>query len=188
MLFNYVDRDSGQPFFDCIAFDLSQANRECMGELRDQVEEVDEYPMLTWAAVPLTLKQTIETERGFYFRPVGNRKFRYKEPTEFDYELNSVTREKIAAFAREHNGICFLGKINRYKGEDDDKPYLAQYTGQLVYNFEWRFAIPVHDQALVDMIKQREKGPYTTAIDDCKLIDGIFDRIEALGGIMLNWV
>ena len=110
-------------------------------------------------------------------------------PTEFDTEINDITVEKIKMFAAlNNNGSgCYLGKINRYS-EDKGKPYLVPYDGQRVFNFEYGFMLPVYDEKLAEMIRDREHAEYTGTKADFVLIEAIMGRIQELGGIHLFWV
>jgi len=109
-------------------------------------------------------------------------------PSEFDTDMNVITQEKIKLFPElNNNGQCYLGKINRYT-EDKGKPYLMPYDGQRVFNFEYGFMIPVYDEKLVELIRDREHAEYTGTKDDFRRITEITDRIQELGGIHLFWV
>jgi len=112
-------------------------------------------------------------------------------PTEFDTDMNDITREKIEIFAAIHKDLrnekCYLGKINRYS-EDVGKPYLMVYEEQRVFNFEYGFMIPCYDEKLVEMIKEREQAKYTGTADDYKRVTEIMDRIHEVGGFNLFWV
>lgn len=106
------------------------------------------------------------------------------QPTEFDTEINDISRAKINLM--KGRGEVWLGNINRYRKED--KPYLVQYAGETIYNFEYSFAIPCFDQELIDLIIKREKTPYKGVEKDAQLIIVIMDRIKELRGIHLFWV
>lgn len=111
-----------------------------------------------------------------------------EHPDEFDTQCNDVSREKIRLYAEIHQDQkCYLGKVNRYS-EDEGKPYLVEYTGQMIYNFEYKFMIPVYDQKLIDMIIDRESAEYTGTAEDYKRVSAIMNRIEEIGGIYLIWV
>jgi len=106
----------------------------------------------------------------------------------YDMNLNCVTRQKIDAFADVHdNNKCYLGKVNRYS-EDEGKPGLVPYDGQLVYNFEYGFMIPVYDAKLINLIMDRDEAEYTGTKEDFVIIGAIMDRIQELNGINLFWV
>lgn len=110
-------------------------------------------------------------------------------PSEFDQDMNVITAEKIKLFAQlNNNEQCYLGKVNRYRGVDDDKPYLMPYDGQQVYNFEYGFMIPVYDEKLVELIRDREHAEYTGTKEDYRRVSEIMDRIQELGGMHLFWV
>ena len=109
----------------------------------------------------------------------------YQGTSEFDKSINDISREMIKAMKNEHD-TCFVGKINLY--DDDNKDYkLTEYTGQMIYNFEYAFCIPNHDSQLEQLITDRDRAPYTGTKDDFKRIDEIMNRIEELGGHNLFW-
>ena len=109
-------------------------------------------------------------------------------PSEFETNMNNISRKKIEIFAAMHNNEkCCLGKINRYS-EDVEKPYLVAYEGQRVFNFEYGFMIPCYDEKLVEMIRDREHAEYTGTTDDYKRVTKIMNRIYELGGFNLFWV
>jgi len=109
-------------------------------------------------------------------------------PSEFDIDMNVITIEKIKLFAQlNNNGHCYLGKVNRYQ-EDKSKPYMVPYDGQQVFNFEHTFMIPVYDEKLVELIRDREHAEYTGTKDDYRRVSEIMDRIQELGGMYLFWV
>ena len=101
---------------------------------------------------------------------------------EADEGQNDLSRAKIQAFLEEH-GEAWLGCVNTY----GQRPILVQYTGQLVYNFQYTFVIPHFSAQLVDMLVEREDTPYTSVATDRVLVDAICDRIEELGGVHLHW-
>ena len=105
--------------------------------------------------------------------------------SEFDMSINDISREKINAL-KNHYGTAYLGRINRYE-EDKGKPYLVEYTGQQVYNFEYGFVIPSYDEELIDLIRKRELSPYKGTQKDKIMIDAIFQRIADLKGLHLLW-
>lgn len=104
---------------------------------------------------------------------------------EFDMEINDISRAKIKA-ASELWPEVWLGRVNIYK-EHEAEPILKKWGGELVYNFEYTFAVPVCDNELISMIIERKNAPYTGTSDDYKRVDAIFNRIEALNGINLSW-
>lgn len=106
--------------------------------------------------------------------------------SEFDMSINDISREVIAAMKAEY-GTCFLGKVNLY-GEERKKEYkLVEYTGQMVYNFEYGFCLPCYDAELERMINERDKAEYTGTSDDSKRVSAIVDRIYSLNGKNLFW-
>ena len=112
---------------------------------------------------------------------------------EFDHEVNDLTRKKIAVFAKINDGNVWLGNVNLYD-EDRGNPesiltkHLDIIHRQTIINFSFSFAIPVYDQALVDMIFARDQAEYTGTKEDYKRVDAIHKRIEELGGTHLIWV
>ena len=101
--------------------------------------------------------------------------------TEFDQKQNTISRNKIKAF-RNENGACFLGKINRFEG-------LKEYNSGMVYNFEYDFAISEYNTELVIMLESynNPNGGYDGK-KAMQNIEEIFNKIEELNGIILNWV
>ena len=104
--------------------------------------------------------------------------------SESDKSINDISREIIAEMKNTF-GQCWLGKINRYPS-DKNKPCLIEYTGQLVYNFEYCFAIPAYDQNIIDLINARELTEYDNA-KDYLLISEISEKIAAIDGVLLSW-
>jgi hypothetical protein len=100
--------------------------------------------------------------------------------TEFDQKQNTISRNKIRAFKSEY-GTCFLGKINRFEG-------LKEYTGGMVYNFEYDFCIPEYDNKLVEMIENYNNPKPLNSKVIMNEINHIFNRIEKLNGITFRWV
>lgn len=106
--------------------------------------------------------------------------------SEFDMSINNISRTVIQAM-KEEKGNCFLGKINLY-GEEREKEYkLIEYTGQMVYNFEYAFCIPCYDTELERMINERNKAEYTGTKDDSIRVKKIMERINEIGGEYLFW-
>ncbi len=97
---------------------------------------------------------------------------------------NKFSRAKVRAFRREH-GQAWLGNVNLY---DHTPPNFTQYESGMVRNFSFHFAIPAPDDKLKALILERDAAPYTGTRADAPMVDAIFNRIEALGGIVLNWV
>ncbi len=126
-----------------------------------------------------TLAELKQAERE-YIKQIGG----YWEMSEFDRRINKFSRAIVRAFRREH-GEAWLGNVNLY---DDQSAGFVEYVKGIVRNFEYRVLLPRHDQQLTDMIQARADAPYTGTKADGDLLDPIFDRIEAIGGICLNWV
>ena len=106
-------------------------------------------------------------------------------PNEFDQSINGISRKKIDAMKNQY-GSAFLGKVTRY-AEDKGKPYLCEYLGQKVFNFEYGFVIPEYDEELIRLIKEREFSPYEGTKKDAVLVARIMLRIERLNGVCLFW-
>ena len=101
-------------------------------------------------------------------------------------DWNNLQREKIAAICENH-GKAYIGKINYYgeirKNLTEDTMFI-EYTGQMVYNFEADFVVPVLDAKLAEMIvKWNDKIQAHSA----NLVKSIFKRIDKIGGINLTW-
>lgn len=106
--------------------------------------------------------------------------------SEFDPSINEISRAKIDA-ARELWGKCWLGKVNLYDDQRGKRYRLTPYTGQLVYNFEYSFIVPVNSRELCKLIKERDRAPYTGTREDFSRVEEIHAQIEKLGGILLIW-
>lgn len=103
--------------------------------------------------------------------------------TEFDKRINDYSRQTIEAMKAE-KGQAWLLKINRYKDETE-KPYLVEYTGQDIYNFEYTAVIPVNDSEIIEMLKYYETLKFGDGI--MTYIEKITKRIYDLGGVNLFW-
>lgn len=107
--------------------------------------------------------------------------------TEFDMSINDISRAKIQAVSEIWPEV-WLGHVNLYgKDRHGGKAIMQKWEGELVYNFEYAFAVPGHDIELEKMIRERDDAEYTGTAADYKRIDVIFARIEALGGETLAW-
>ena len=107
-------------------------------------------------------------------------------PTEFDKSINDISRQKIVAMKKEY-GECWLGKYNLYDKEHTQPYKMIEYTGQMVYNFEYAFILPKHDRTLEIMIDKRDKSPFISSKHDFLMIEEISNRIEKLNGVALIW-
>ena len=101
-------------------------------------------------------------------------------------DWNNLQREKIAAIY-ENYGRAYIGKINYY-GEirenlTEDTVFI-EYTGQMVYNFEADFVVPVLDAKLAEMIVKWNDKIQTHSAN---LVKSIFKRIDRIGGINFTW-
>lgn len=107
--------------------------------------------------------------------------------SEFDHSINEISRAKIQVFYS-HHGQAWLFKINRFFEEDKDKPYLVEYTGQQVYNFEFDGIVPCNDATLIELLKDYESPMQVyNGKDIMKKIDAIMNRMHELKGINLIW-
>lgn len=95
-------------------------------------------------------------------------------PTEVDFTINDLNRELIAALAKEHPTVL-LGRFNSTK--------LTPYTGQVVYNFDFQFCVPVADDPRLSKLLQARNS----SSDPLKCLDAIMNWIEALDGHLLAW-
>ncbi len=119
-----------------------------------------------------------QEEARCFFRELssGERVFEY--PTEFDQSLKELSRKKIACFLQEH-GHAWLGRIN---AGFEEGPILREHLGEIVYNFDANFIVPLCDGDLVALIER-----WRSKID-IKALDAIHHRIKQLGGYHLHWV
>ena len=127
-----------------------------------------------------TLKQ-LKSESYDHIRSIGG----YLNLQESDNYNNGLNRKQIDAFKNEF-GTAYLGKINYYEQDKQQViegtfPLFTEYTGQLVYNFEYSFCIPCIDDKLADSIRR-----WNTSVS-MATIDEIMDRIEEIGGINFIW-
>lgn len=71
--------------------------------------------------------------------------------SEFDTSINDISRAKIKRFKIE-KGACFLGNINLYDKEREKLDVkLVPYEGQVIYNFEYAFILPCHDDEIIEL-------------------------------------
>ena len=108
----------------------------------------------------------------------------YWELSEYKRRINKFSRAKVRAFRRGH-GEAWLGNVNFYP---ETPPNYTKYTNGIVRNFEYRFIISQPDAELQNLITQRNEADYTGTKADFSRVDAIFNKIEELGGIVLNWV
>jgi predicted MPP superfamily phosphohydrolase len=115
----------------------------------------------------------------------------YWEITEGCWKQNKISRNKIRALKREY-GKCYIGNVNYYNKQReniDNEPILTEYKKGMVYNFGCTFAIPVYSVDLVKLIRNYNK-PHERLSNRSiiKEIEEIFNKVEELNGIYLNWV
>jgi hypothetical protein len=111
--------------------------------------------------------------------------------TEGCWKQNTISRNKIRAFKKKY-GKCYIGRIN-YDDEQrkniDNEPILTEYKKGMIYNFGCNFVIPVYSVDLVRLIRNFNKPhePFDNELI-MKEIKEIFNKVERLKGIFLNWV
>ncbi|MBB4035397.1 hypothetical protein GGR21_001290 [Dysgonomonas hofstadii] len=108
--------------------------------------------------------------------------------SEFDTSINDISRATVYQFKKKH-GQCFLGKVNLYDEERKRLDVrLVPYEEQLIYNFEYAFVVPCHDEKLIELIRDynTEKKIFNSS-EVMRDINKIFNRIEELGGTDLSW-
>lgn len=105
--------------------------------------------------------------------------------SEFDQSINGISRATIEAMKAE-KGECWMFKINRYKG-DEDKPFMVEYTGQMVYNFEYAAIVPCYDKELENLLKDYTKDSGYHSCTIMQKITAIMEKIDQLGGVNLTW-
>ena len=123
-----------------------------------------------------TLEQ-VRTIENDYIRQCGG----VWNITEGYWKQNTISRNKVRALKSQY-GTCFIGDINKR----DNVPVLREYKRGMIYNFGCCFAIPEYNQELVDMIEQYNNKPYSSEL--MKDIENITDKVNELGGVLLNWV
>lgn len=113
-------------------------------------------------------------------------------PVEADGSLNNSARRLVAAMFDE-KGEAWLGHVNlhgdaRFKaGATDHSKAYWKWDQGMVYNFGADFVVPVFDQVLLDLIRERDLAPYTSVADDVPRVVAIHDRVAAIGGTLLSW-
>lgn len=105
--------------------------------------------------------------------------------SEFDTSINDISRAKIMAMKNEC-GDCWLFKINRYP-EDAGKPYLVQYTGQKIFNFEYAGIIPFFDPELKRLLINYKRHSGFKSKKIMHKLEKIQERITELNGHNLFW-
>ena len=122
----------------------------------------------------------IQAGKHAYVKGVGG----WFEVGEGNWRLNKFSRAKVRAFKRER-GEAWLGNVNLHH---NTKPNFQKYERGMVYNFQAHFVIPCDDTELKALIQERMDAEYTGTKADGDMVDVIFERIDAIGGIFLNWV
>lgn len=119
--------------------------------------------------------QDITRRENEYFKTYGG-------PTEADFSINDIQREKILAY-HQLNPSAVVGLVNKHGREN----FLQIYRGEKVLNFEWDFIIPQYDAELLKLLTEREQATYTGTKEDAIKIDKIYERVKQLGGLYLYW-
>jgi len=130
--------------------------------------------------------QTLKELKTEEFKHVASMGGWYEIP-EADCTLNDLSRKQIDALKNEF-GSAYLGCINYYDEKTNqvangEMPIYTEYTGQMVYNFEYCFCVPCADSLLEKLIREWNGKPS----DVYNLIGKIINRIEELNGINLIW-
>jgi hypothetical protein len=86
----------------------------------------------------------------------------------------------------DEHGAAWLGRVNLYK-ENPDQRIMWEWDETPHCSVAAVFVLPRYDEELERMIRERDETPYTGTAGDSKLVNAIFDRIEALGGQALIW-
>jgi hypothetical protein len=112
-------------------------------------------------------------------------------PGEADTSVNNASRRVVEAMAEQH-GEAWVGKINLYdadraKNGGTRDGIMCLWNGEPVLNFEYAFVAPRFDEQLVQLIFDRDVGPYTSSSDDYAKITAIFERLTEIGGVHLFW-
>jgi hypothetical protein len=100
--------------------------------------------------------------------------------SEFDQSINDISRSMIKAFKQEH-GQAFLSSINHYP--DEPEKIMVEYTGQMIYNFEY-VIVTVYDQHLADLIREyrTKKLPFIG-----EWVEKVSARVQKINGVFLIW-
>jgi len=107
--------------------------------------------------------------------------------SEFDTSINDISRAKIKRFKQER-GACFLGKINLYdEARKNLDVKLVPYEGQDIYNFQYCFILPCHDEEIIELIKDHNRGGEFNSKLILERINKITQRVLELKGDFLVW-
>lgn len=98
----------------------------------------------------------------------------YGGPSEEDHSLNDMNRDLIKAM-NDHYGQVFVGSFN-------GDLIVAQYHGEIIYNFAYDFCVPNYDAELENLL-QRWKEKHRASH-----LETIYTRIRELDGHLLIWV
>lgn len=130
-----------------------------------------------------TLEEITKEEQRYFFRDDGDGKTRFEWPSEFNTEINNISREKLNAYTELHDNV-WVGNINRCEKE---QTWLVKFVGQPIYNFEYTFAVPHCDTTLIALLIMHARIKYTDGKACMERISNIANRIQLLGGINLFW-
>lgn len=104
------------------------------------------------------------------------------ELTEFDQEINGLSRRLIAALYNQH-GETWLGIFNQYPPHKT--VVLQKYDPEItVLNFACDFAIPHYDAEIVNMIEMYNRPD---AWDAGYWLKMAIERVKDLGGVYAHW-
>jgi hypothetical protein len=109
-------------------------------------------------------------------------------PVEGDDALNDASRAVVDSY----EVGCWLGRINEYQTDPKfgTRENVAwKWAGDTVRNFSATWVIHGDRDitALVDLIRERTRAPYTGTGADRKRVDEIFAEVGRLGGATLEW-
>lgn len=98
-------------------------------------------------------------------------------------DINVVSLQVVQAMMREH-GEAHLWQPNPWKTQPVHKE--VQPDDELA-GYGYSMVTPKYDAELERLIRVRLDAPYTGTVGDKPLVDAIFNRMEAIGGISLIW-
>ena len=105
---------------------------------------------------------------------------------EADEELNQASIGLVRQY-HVHYGQAWLGLVNFQDSEHRDQPLWQWDPATGLCNFEASFVVPVFDEELLRLIRDRAAAPYTGTKDDSVRVEAIHQRIKELGGHHLFW-
>lgn len=123
----------------------------------------------------------LNSQENYLIRSVGGV---LELPEAYD-DLNNLQRDKIQAMKDEF-GTAYIGSINYYGDERENltpNNVYKEYIGQMVYNFDANFVVPVEDEVLANMVYEWNQPAETHTTKN--LVGKIINRIEEVGGMYL---